>query len=438
MLNYFRSLVSLNSPFRLGYHYFRGVIAYMISGNPAKNMIVIGVTGTKGKTTTSNLIARGLIASGKRVALFSTVNTIIGDLEEENTMKMTTPSPFDVWNFITKARDAKCEYLIMETSSHALYYHRVHGLRYDVAVLTNISQDHLDLHKTMENYVDTKLLLFKNLYKYGIRKDVRKVGVVNVDDAYASQFLSKDIVVDAMHTYGFSVNASIRAENVEANDLGISFDVRMPSKKFHIKSKLQGEFNVMNILAAISTLVSQKVDIQTIISTMDSVGGIPGRLEEVPNRRGAKIFVDYAHTEESLKSVLETLRKIDGVKRVITLFGATGDRDKTKRPKMGRIVDILSDVVILTDDDTYTEDSLSIIRDVSVGIKRKEGKNFWIIPDRDDAIRTAILMLRKGDVLLAAGKGAETVQVLQSGSRPWNDRRVIERILAEIESQVMV
>ena len=154
-------------------------------------------------------------------------------------MKMTTPSPFEVWNFITKARDANCEYLIMETSSHALYYHRVHGLRYDVAVLTNISQDHLDLHKTMENYVDTKLLLFKNLYKYGIRKDVRKVGVVNMDDAYASQFLSKDIVVDAMHTYGFSINASIRAENVETNDLGLSFDVRMPSKKFHIKSKLQ-------------------------------------------------------------------------------------------------------------------------------------------------------------------------------------------------------
>lgn len=194
----------------------------------------------------------------------------------------------------------------------------------------------------------------------------------------------------------------------------------------------------MNTLAAISTLVSQKVDIQTIISTMDSVWGIPGRLEEVPNRRWAKIFVDYAHTEESLKSVLETLRKIDGVKRIITLFGATGDRDKTKRPKMWRIVDILSDVVILTDDDTYTENSLSIIRDVSVGIKRKEGKSFWIIPDRDDAIRTALLMLRKWDVLLAAGKGAETVQVLQSGSRPWNDRRVIERILAEIESQVMV
>lgn len=185
MLNSLRSLIALDSPLRITYHYIRGVIAYLASGNPARDMIVIGVTGTKGKTTTSNLIAQGLIASGKKVALFSTVNTIIGDIEEENTMKMTTPSPFAVWNFIARARDAKCEYLVMETSSHALYYHRVHGLRYDVAVMTNISQDHLDLHKTMQNYVGTKLLLFKNLYKYGIRKDVRKVGVVNVDSEYA-------------------------------------------------------------------------------------------------------------------------------------------------------------------------------------------------------------------------------------------------------------
>jgi len=165
----------------------------------------------------------------------------------------------------------------------------------------------------------------------------------------------------------------VRAENVSLSATGVSFDIRMASAQFHIDSKLQGEFNIMNILAAISVLVSQKVDIATIQEMLRTIGGIPGRLEEVPNMRGAKIFVDYAHTEESLKSVLETLKKIEGTKRIITLFGATGDRDKTKRPKMGRIVDILSDVVILTDDDTYTEDSLSIIRDVAVGIKRKEG-----------------------------------------------------------------
>lgn len=171
--------------------------------------------------------------------MFSTVNMIINGKEEENTYKMTTPSPFIVWNFIRRARDAGCEYLVMETSSHALYYHRVHGLRYDVAVLTNISQDHLDLHKTMENYVETKLLLFKHLYKYGVRKNVKKVGVVNIDNEYAPRFLSREIVLDNVYTYGFSPTAQLRAENVMNTGNGISFDVRMASTRFHIDSKLQ-------------------------------------------------------------------------------------------------------------------------------------------------------------------------------------------------------
>lgn len=170
---------------------------------------------------------------------------------------------------------------------------------------------------------------------------------------------------------------------------------------------------------------------------MGLIGWVPGRLEEIPNLRGGKIFVDYAHTEESLRSVLDTVRKIEGVKRVIVLFGATGDRDKTKRPKMWRIADNMADVVILTDDDTYTEDSLAIIREVTEWISRREGEDFWIVPDREDAIRTALLMLHPGDVLLAAGKWAETVLVTQSWPIPWNDRKVIERILMEIESQVI-
>ncbi len=438
MLSRLKKLISLDSPFRQTYHYFRGVLAFWLSGNPARDMIVIGVTGTKWKTTTSNLIARGLIASGKKVAMFTTVNMILGDHEEENTLKMTTPSPFAVWSFINKAKSLGCQYLVMETSSHALYYHRVHGLRYDVAVMTGISQDHLDLHKTMDNYVDTKLLLFKNLYKYGIRKEVRKVGVVNIDSEYAHKFLSKDIVVDVMHTFGFSTNASLRAENVKNTIWGTSFDIRMPSAKIHIESKLQWEFNILNMLAATAVLISQKIDPKVIADTFATVTWVPWRLEEIPNHRWAKIFVDYAHTEDSLRNVLETVKKIEWVKRVITVFGATGDRDKTKRPKMWRIAHLLSDVVILTDDDTYTEDSLSIIRDVSEGIERKEGESFWIIPERDDAIRTALLMLREGDVLLVAGKWAETVQVTQKWPIPWNDRKVIERILMEIDAQVMV
>lgn len=437
MIEKLKKIIPLDSPIRLTWHYIMGLLAYAVSWNPAKDMVVIGITGTKGKTTTSNLVAKWLIASGKKVAMFTTVNMIIWDIEEENHLKMTTPSPWQVWEFIRRAQSAGCEYLVMETSSHALYYHRVYGLRYDVAVLTNISQDHLDLHKTMENYVETKLLLFKNLYKYGIRKEIRKVGVVNIDSDYASRFMSKDIVVDAIHTYGISPRATIRAENIESKDSWVSFDVRMASSKFHINSKLQGEFNIMNILAATAVLISQNVSLDTIVRTMEVIWGVPGRLEEIPNLRWGKIFVDYAHTEESLRSVLDTVKRIEGTKRVILLFGATWDRDKTKRPKMGRVADIMADVVILTDDDTYTEDSLAIIRDVTVGISRREWENFWIVPDREDAIRTALLMLHPGDILLAAGKWAETVQVTQAGAIPWNDRKVIERILMEIESQVI-
>ncbi|MBP9779699.1 UDP-N-acetylmuramoyl-L-alanyl-D-glutamate--2,6-diaminopimelate ligase [Candidatus Gracilibacteria bacterium] len=438
MLNFFRKLIPLDSPIRISYHYMRGVIAYAISGNPARDMIVIGITGTKGKTTTTNLIAKGLQEAGKHVAMFSTVNMMIDGEMEDNNLKMTSPSPFVLWDFLARAKEAGCNYAVIETSSHALYYHRVHGLRFDIAVVTGIAQDHLDLHGTMENYVDTKILLFKNLYKYGIRKELRKIGVVNIDNEYASRFLTKDIVVDNMMTVGFSPSAQIRAQHVVHTKTATELDIRMPSNHFHLSSPLQGDFNIGNILCAIAVFVSQKIEVPKIQEIIKNFQSVPGRLEEIPNLRGAKIYVDYAHTEDSLRNVLETLRKIEGGKRIITVFGATGDRDKTKRPKMGKVVDNLSEIIILTDDDTYTEDSIGIIRDVTNGINRKEGEKFWIIPSREDAIRTALIMTQESDILLVAGKGAETVQVTQEGAIPWNDRKVIERTLMEIEAQVML
>ncbi len=438
MLTYLRSLIALDSPLRITYHYIRGVLAFWLSGNPARDMIVIGVTGTKWKTTTTNLIARGLQKAWKKVAMFSTVNMMIdGEIEDNNT-KMTSPSPFYMWDFLNRAKKAGCEYAVIETSSHALYYHRVHGLRYDAAVLTNISQDHLDLHKTMDNYVDTKLQLFRNLYKNGIKKWVRKIGVVNIDSEYADRFLSRDIVVDNLYTVGFSPSAGVRAENISNTEFSTEFDVRIPSNSFHLTSRLPGNFNISNILCAIAILMSQKIDIPTIQSLIAEFACVPGRLEEIANQRWAKIYVDYAHTEDSLRSVLDTLRQSGTTQRIIIVFGATGDRDRSKRPKMGKVVDTLSDIVILTDDDTYTEDSLRIIRDVSEGISRREGEGFWIIPSREDAIRTALIMLQPGDTLIVAGKWAETVQVTQAGAIKWNDRQVIERILMEIEAQVMV
>ncbi|MBS9784411.1 UDP-N-acetylmuramoyl-L-alanyl-D-glutamate--2,6-diaminopimelate ligase [Candidatus Gracilibacteria bacterium] len=433
-----RKLIPLRSPFRVTYHYLRGMIAYWTSGKPAKDMIVIGVTGTKGKTTTCNLILDGLEAAGHTVALFSTATVSIAGQKQENNTKMTSSDPFKMWEFIRKAKQAGCKYLIVETSSHALYFHRVHGLHYDMAILTNISQDHLDLHGTMENYVNTKLLLFKRLYQYGIHKGVRKIGVVNIDSPYADVFTSKDVVFDNLYTVGLNEQASIRAENISSQMGKLEFDVAMPSERFHLSTSLYGEFNVYNILCAISVLISEHVSQDIIKKVVADFDTVPGRLEEVKNTRGVRIFVDYAHTVDSLKNVIQTVKNIEGTNRVFVVFGATGDRDATKRPLMGKIVDEMADVCILTDDDTYTEDSLKIIREVAEGINRKEGENFWIIPSREDAIRTALLMLKKNDALIVAGKGSESVQVTQRGPIPWNDKKAIQEILSVIDQQVIL
>lgn len=311
MIAFLKKLIPLDSSLRTSYHYFRGVLAFWMSGNPAKDMIIIGITGTKGKTTTTNLIARGLSAAGHKVAMFSTVNMSIDGKTTENNMKMTTPSPFVLWQFISDAKKAGCKYLVLETSSHALHYNRVYGLQYDVAVLTNIAQDHLDLHKSMSSYVATKLQLFRNLYRYGMKKGVKKVSVVNIDHEYAGEFLSKEIVTDNLYTTGFSSAAGVRAENISHHNDGTTFTVRIPSNSFALKTKLFGDFNIANILSAVAVLMSQRVDIADIQQIVADFSTVPGRLEEILNNRDAKIFVDYAHTEESLKNVLKTVKEIE-------------------------------------------------------------------------------------------------------------------------------
>lgn len=402
-MQFFRSLIALDSPIRVFYHYLRGVIAFRMYGNPARDMIVIGITGSKGKTTVTNLVARGLEHAGKRVFMFSTANYSINGQWSENNLKMTSPSPFVLQRLLKEAKEAGCEYAVIETSSHSIFYNRNYGIDYDVAVLTNISQDHLDLHHTMDNYAQTKLQLFKNLVTYRRKPGVKKIAAVNIDSDYASMFLS-ETTPDVMYTYGMAQNAQIRPQNIRYLKEGTEFEIKMPSNTIGMKTKLRGAFNVSNILAAVSVLVSQKIDIPTIVDAIESVEVIPGRLEEIENTRGLTVFVDYAHTEDSLRNVLETIKQTEGIGRIITVFGATGDRDTTKRPKMGRVADILSDIVILTEDDNYSENSLKIIKEVSMGIKRKEGENFWIVPSRMDAIRTALVIAEREDVVIIAGK----------------------------------
>lgn len=436
MLPFLRSLISLDSPIRVFYHYVRGVMALYMYGNPARDMIVIGITGTKGKTTVTNLIARGLEAAGKKTFMFSTANYSINGEWSANDMKMTSPSPFDLQRLLKQAKEAGCEYAVIETSSHSIFYNRNYGIDYDAAVLTNIAQDHLDLHRTMDHYIATKLRLFQDLVNFRRKPGIKKIASINIDIKEASKFLS-ETTPDILYTYGLAPNAQIRAQNIRHSREATEFEIKMPSNTFAMRTQLRGTFNIYNILAAVSILVSQRIDLVTIKEAIEAVECIPGRLEEIPNSRGFTIFVDYAHTEESLQSVLETIRAMEGIKRIITVFGATGDRDKTKRPKMGKVVDTLSDVIILTEDDNYTENGLGIIRDVSMGIKRKEGEGFWIIPSREDAIRTALVIAEPDDIVIIAGKGAETVLVTNTGSIPWDDREVTRRILGEMDESMI-
>lgn len=399
-------------------------------------MIIIWVTGSKGKTTTTNIIAKWLRDAWESVFMFSTVNYMINDDVLENNLKMTSPSPFVLQKLLKKAKEAWCKYAVIETSSHSIFYNRNYWIDFDVVALTNISQDHLDLHRTMENYMRTKLRLFENLVRYKRKPWVKKVSVVNIDSLYASEFLN--IVDDSKYTYWLSQTAQIKALNIAYWMDFTSFDIKMPWNTLKIKTKLKWEFNIYNILAAFCVLVSQKIPLESIISTIETTNWIPWRLEEVSNNRWFKIFVDYAHTEDSLKNVLETLKQMEWEKRIITVFGATWDRDTLKRPKMWRVVDNLSDAIILTDDDTYTENSLKIINEVSKWISRKEWENFWIIPDREDAIRTALIMANKWDIVLLAWKWAETLQITNNWPIPWSDVKVTKKILQEIDDNESV
>ncbi|MDD3794007.1 MAG: UDP-N-acetylmuramoyl-L-alanyl-D-glutamate--2,6-diaminopimelate ligase [Candidatus Gracilibacteria bacterium] len=430
-----KKLFALDNPFRLAYHKMRAILANIIYGFPSKNMIIIGVTGTNGKTTTSNIIAKGLKEAGKKIFMFTTVNIIIGDKEYVNDTKMTSPDVFLLQRLFKQAKDEGCEIAVIETASHGIKMSRVWGLDYDIAVLTNITQDHLDLHRTMKDYVNTKLSLFKNLITYNRKPGIKKTAVINVGSEYSELFVAE--TYDSVYLYGKGNGASLVASNIRIENTFTKFDVKLPGKTITIETKLKGDFNIENILAAIGVFMSFSIPSNKIIDIIKNISGVPGRMELVENDLEADIFVDYAHTPDALEKVLTTLKDI-GYNKIITVFGATGDRDKTKRPIMGEIVSKYSDIVILTQDDDYTENTEKIIKDVLPGINRIEGNDFFVIPSRKEAIEVAITSLEKGDALLVAGKGDEHVIVTNAGPLEWHDRTVIKQILKDIDDNKII
>ena len=436
MLDKLKKLVALDNPGRLMYHKIRAIIANFYYGFPSNDMTIIWVTWTNGKTTTCNIIAKWLREAGKKVFMFSTVNIIINDKEYQNDTKMTSPDVFELQRLLKIAKDEWCEIAIIETASHGIKMHRVWGIEYDIAVLTNITQDHLDLHKTMKDYVSTKLSLFKNLISKKRKPWVKKTAIINKNSNYSDLFIAETF--DSMYTYGSDRWVNLYAKNIVNNWNTTKFEIEVAWPNIQIETLLKWDFNIQNILAAVWVFIALWIKSEKIWDLIKVVLGVPWRFESIINNEWYQIIVDYAHTEDALEKVLETIKWFSNTNRIITVFWATWDRDKTKRATMWEIVSRLSDVVILTQDDDYSEKTEDIIKDVLPGIERKEWEDFWIIPTRKDAIQTALLTAEKDDVVLIAWKWDEHVMITNEWPIEWHDKTIVEEILQWIDDNKII
>jgi UDP-N-acetylmuramoyl-L-alanyl-D-glutamate--2,6-diaminopimelate ligase len=349
---------------------------------------------------------------------------------------MTSPDVFELQRLFSIAKNKWCEIAVIETASHWIKMNRIWWIDYDVSVLTNISRDHLDLHKTMKDYVNTKLKIFKNLITYNRKPWVKKTAIINSESKYSELFLNE--TYDTLLTYWNTEKSDLKFRNLKSDLNWMKFTLDIAGPNIEVETPLRWEFNAYNLLAAIWVFVTfniKKADIKKIIKEIQA---IPGRMEEIENNLWYKIFVDYAHTPDALEKVLENLNQSSWINRIITVFWATWDRDKEKRPIMWEIASRLSDCVILTQDDDYSEDSEDIIKDVLPWIERKQSEDFWIISDRKEAIRTALIMAKENDVVIIAWKWDEHTMVTNNWTIQWHDKSVVLEILKGIDDNQII
>jgi UDP-N-acetylmuramoyl-L-alanyl-D-glutamate--2,6-diaminopimelate ligase len=428
MIKTLKKMIPERHPIRLFYHKFLAVLAAVIYRFPSKDLAVIGVTGTKGKTTTTNLIAKILTEAGYRVGMTSTINFQVANYGWVNESKMTTLSPFFLQKMLRQMVNARCQFAVIEVSSHSLIQNRVWGINFDTAVLTNIGEDHLDYHGGFREYLRAKGLLFAKINRSDRKPKTAKTIILNHDDenfAYFDQF-------KAEKRYDFGLKGgTCSASNIKYSQTGVDFTLHVPNNQVDISMKMPGQFSVYNALAGAAVALANGINVSVIKAALEKASTVAGRFEQIDCGQNFAVIVDYAHTEESLKSLLE-LYKGQTPGKLITVFGATGGgRDKAKRAKMGAAADQFSDFIVLTDDDPYEESRSKIIEDIAKGIKRQEGERFWKIPTRMEAIKFALRTAEKGDTVVIAGKGAETVQAIGDEKIPWDDRKVVREILAQ-------
>ncbi|WML51915.1 UDP-N-acetylmuramoyl-L-alanyl-D-glutamate--2,6-diaminopimelate ligase [Neobacillus sp. PS3-12] len=396
------------------------VLADTFYEHPTKQLHLIGITGTNGKTTTSHLIEKIFSDAGKKTGLIGTMYTKIGDeiLETKN----TTPESLTLQKTFKSMVDASVEAAVMEVSSHALDLGRVHGCDYNVAVFTNLTQDHLDYHHTMEEYKRAKSLLFSQL---GNTYDVKhpKFAVLNADDP-ASETYKKSTAAHVV-TYGIDQNADIKAIDIEMTSSGTRFILQTFGKHLPMEIQLIGKFSIYNVLASVAAGLVSGIPIERIIGSIENVKGVAGRVELVNAGQNFTVIVDYAHTPDSLENVLKTVQQF-AKRKVFVVVGCGGDRDRTKRPLMAKIACQFATDPIFTSDNPRSEDPLAILKDMEEGV---HGENYLVIPDRKQAIDTAIQNAANGDVILIAGKGHETYQIIGKQVHDFDDRLVAKEAI---------
>ncbi len=383
-------------------------------GNPQNRLKIIGITGTNGKTTTTYLIRQILMLKGIRCDLIGTNQIIIGNEITESSR--TTPESLDLFEIFNKIAESGGEYVVMEVSSHSLELDRVYGVTFETALLTNITQDHLDFHKTMENYANAKAKLF----------EMSKTGAVNADDKYAKTIVSK--AAGKVTTYSIEKKANIVAKNLRMSERGVIFTITRNGEEREMRLGIPGKFSVYNALGAICVCLNIGIDIVDIENGLVLAKSVKGRIEVVHTHTPYTVIIDYAHTPDGLENIISAVR--DFAKgRVITVFGCGGNRDSSKRPKMGKIAEDLSDIAVVTSDNPRCEVPSDIIADILAGMKKD---NHVVVENRKEAIRYAMEIAQKDDIIILAGKGHETYQEIEHIKHDFDERVVVKDILASM------
>jgi len=388
---------------------------------PSRKLRIIGITGTNGKTTTCYMVKSIFEAKAKKTGLIGTIEYLAG--QYQFAAVNTTPESLNIERLLSIMQGERIRNVVMEVSSHALSVGRVRMIDFDLAAITNLTQDHLDFHKTMEEYRQAKAILFDML------KSKEKWAILNMDDPDYDFFLKHS--QSSYLSYALNNHrADLRLENIAETDQGFDFTLLTPLGEENIHMHLKGRFNLHNALCAAAIAMASGIDMQTIKQGLESIDYIPGRLERIESNRDFSVYVDYAHTPDALENVMKSAREIADSGRLIAVFGCGGDRDREKRPLMARAVSRHADVIVLTSDNPRTEDPALIIEDAKAGLNSE--KEVHIIPDRKDAISTALTCAAAGDVVLIAGKGHEDYQIIGTEKIHFDDREVVREILKEI------